>query len=256
MTISAKTKICLVIGNPVEHSLSPVMHNAAYKACGIDDKFVFVACKVDEKHIADFVAGMRIMGIHGVSCTMPHKVVIMPHLDEIDPVAQKIGAVNTVVNDDGVLKGFNTDWVGAKKALETATSQKNKRVAIVGNGGAARAIAYAVSQGGGIVEIYDRTRDKAGIKQADIICNTTPVGMNQSDASIVSESLISPHQVVFDAVYSPYETPLLKVAKTRGARTVHGMDMLLHQATAQFKLFTGVNAPEETMKEVLWQKLT
>ena len=256
MTISAKTKICMVIGNPVEYSLSPLMHNAAYTASGIDDKFVFVASKVDESQIADFVRGVRVMGIHGVSCTMPHKVVIMPYLDAIDKIAQEIGAVNTVVNENGVLKGFNTDWIGVKEALESITNLRNKTVAIIGAGGAARAIVYAVSVAGGKADVYDRNRDKSGLNSVDIICNATPVGMNASDEMIIPDKLISAGQIVFDVVYKPYETKLLQVAKRKGATVVHGMDMLLHQGTAQFKLFTGIDAPEKVMREVLWKKLT
>jgi shikimate dehydrogenase len=134
-------KICMVIGDPVEHSLSPRMHNAGYRALGIDNEFVYVARKVKTDDLADFVKGVRAIGIRGVSCTIPHKIKIMKFLDEIDATAREIGAVNTVVNEKGKLKGYNTDWLGAVASLEETISLKNKKVALIGAGGVARAIA-------------------------------------------------------------------------------------------------------------------
>ena len=130
--------MCIIIGDPVEHSLSPVMHNAAYEALRIDDQFVFTAARVDIKHVRQVVEAVRVMGIRGLTCTIPHKIEVMKYLDEIDETAKKIGAVNTVVNHNGVLKGYNTDWLGVATPLERITTLKGKRAAVVGAGGAAR----------------------------------------------------------------------------------------------------------------------
>src|SRR3989344_6026284 len=148
MNITAKTKLCIIIGDPVEHSLSPVMHNAAYQALGIDNEFVFVASQVKVAHVKDVVTAMRVMGFRGLTCTIPHKIAVMKYLDKIDPIAQKIGAVNTVVNENGILTGYNTDWLGTVIPLEKHGTLKNKKVALIGAGGAARACGYGVIEKG------------------------------------------------------------------------------------------------------------
>lgn len=270
MRISGKTKLCVIIGDPVEHSLSPAMHNKAYEALGIDDQFVFVAARVKVEDVKSVAHAVRVMGIRGLTCTIPHKMEVMKYLDEVDPVAQKIGAVNTVVNDNGVLKGYNTDWLGTVIPLEKITSLKGKRVAIIGAGGAARAIVYGVLEKGAVATIYNRTLEKAEelaketgakasgldllqeVKSADIIINATSVGMEPNiDETPVPAEFLSSHQIVFDAIYVPYETKLLKDAKTRGATIIHGIDMLLHQGTAQFEYYTNKKAPEDVMRTAL-----
>jgi shikimate dehydrogenase len=160
-TITAKTKICMVIGDPIAHSLSPQLHNAGYQALGIDDKFVYIAAQVKVNHIEDFIKGIRAMNIRGVSCTMPHKLAVMKYLDVIDETAKTIGAVNTIVNQEGILTGYNTDWLGAVTPLEKLTSLKNKEVAVLGAGGAARAIIFGLTKKGAKVTIFNRTREKA-----------------------------------------------------------------------------------------------
>ena len=274
MIISAKTKICMIIGDPIEHSLSPQMHNAGYEKLGIDNEYVFVACKVRIKNIADFIKGVRVMQIRGVSCTIPHKMEVMKYLDKIDEEAKKIGAVNTIVNDDGVLKGYNTDSLGVAIPLEKMASLENKKVALLGAGGAARAVAYAVTQRGARLVVYNRTIEKAEgivkefggearslnavkeVKDMDIIINATSIGLypGQNQTPLAKELITNKH-VVFDIIYVPYETRLLKEAKQQGARIIHGMEMLLHQGIEQFKLFTGYDGPEETMKNVLLEHL-
>jgi len=274
MNISAKTKICMVIGDPIEHSLSPQIHNAGYEALGIDGDFVYVACKVKIENIGDFVKGIRAMQIKGVSCTIPHKMEVMSHLDEVDEVAKKIGAVNTIVNDNGVLKGYNTDWIGVVAPLEKVTSLANKTVALIGAGGAARAVAYGVTQRGAKLTIYNRTIEKARelakefggdarsldvieeVKNMDIIFNATSIGLypNENESPLTKE-LITDKHIVFDAIYIPYETKLLRDAKQQGARVIHGMEMLLQQGIEQFKLYTGNDAPEETMRDILLKYL-
>src|SRR5258708_1483752 len=129
MNITAKTKINIVIGDPVEHSLSPQIHNAGYKALHIDDQYVYVASRVGVKNIEDFIKGVRLMNINGVSCTIPHKIAVMPYLDHIEDIAKKIGAVNTIVNENGKLYGYNTDWLGILLPIEKLTNLQNKTVA-------------------------------------------------------------------------------------------------------------------------------
>ncbi len=270
MNITAKTKICIIIGDPVAHSLSPRMHNAAYKALGIDDQYVFIAAQVKSQDLADAATGMRAMGIHGITCTMPHKIDIMQYLDSIDTAAQKIGAVNTVVNENGILRGYNTDWLGIVTPLERITKLQGKKAAVIGAGGASRAALYGLQQNKIFVCVFNRSLDKAqelaqefavsaksleeisDIKHYDIIINTTSLGMHPHEHETpVPESYITSDHIVFDVIYSPYETRLLKEAKKAGARVIHGVEMLLHQGTAQFELYTGKKAPEKEMKRVL-----
>ena len=277
MKISGKTKMCIIIGDPVEHSLSPAMHNAAYKALGIDDQFVFTAAHVKVEDIEHVVTAVRVMGIRGLTCTIPHKMEVLPYLDTIDPIAKKIGAVNTVVNENGVLTGYNTDWLGTITPLQQALSARNqnldgKKVALIGAGGAARAMAYGVVTGGATISIFNRTLENATelanevggeahsidqlelVRCADIVINSTPMGMGeQIDNTPVPKKYISKNQIVFDAVYAPRETRLLREAAEQGAQCVYGWEMLLHQGTAQFELYTGHKAPVDVMKSVLLQ---
>ncbi len=272
LRITAKTKICMIIGDPVEHSLSPAMHNKAYEALGIDDEFVYVGARVKTEDVKDVVKAVAAMGIRGLTCTIPHKVEIMKYLDKkyIDPIALKIGAVNTIVNDDGILRGYNTDWIGVLKPFEQVIGLKGKSVAILGAGGVARAMAYAMSSSGAFFTVFNRTLEKAEdlsrdfggqarsykdieqVRQMDIILNATPLGMNPfGNETPLPKQYISKKQIVFDAIYSPFETRLLREAREQGAKVIHGVDMLLYQGTAQFELYTGRKAPEGVMRRVL-----
>ncbi len=274
MNISGKTKLCVIIGDPVDHSLSPAMHNAAYKDLGIDDEFVFVASHVKVENVKDVVQAVRVMNIRGLTCTIPHKLEVMRYLDEIDPIAEKIGAVNTVVNENGTLKGYNTDWLGTVIPLENKIGSLNgKSVALIGAGGAARAMAYGVIEKGAHLTIFNRTKDKAEklaeelgkraqtrtleemaqeMPKQDIILNATSVGMGkQIDQTPVPKEYIHSGQIVFDAVYAPRETRLLKESNKQGAVTIQGIEMLLYQGTAQFELYTGRIAPVDVMRRVL-----
>jgi shikimate dehydrogenase len=268
MKITAQTKICMVIGDPVGHSLSPQMHNTGYEALGIDNQFVYVACLVDVNVLENFVKGVRAMNIRGVSCTIPHKMAVMPYLDEIDEVAKKIGAVNTIVNDNRRLIGYNTDWLGILTPLEKITKLNGKTVAIIGAGGAARAAAYAVTSKRAKLAIYNRTLQKAkelsdefggvafsldmleNIANADIIINTTSVGLKNKNETVLPKKLISKNKIIFDAVYGD-GTQLLKDAKEKGAQTIAGIEMLLHQGVEQFRLYTEHDAPIDVMRKVL-----
>jgi len=274
MNISGKTKLCVIIGDPVEHSLSPAMHNAGYEALGIDDTFAFVAAHVKPEGLNDVVQGVRAMGVRGLTCTIPHKVDVMHYLDAIDPVAQKIGAVNTIVNNNGILTGYNTDWLGVVTPLEQITSLRGKKVALIGAGGAARAMAYGVTERGAKLVIFNRSLEKAkelatsigegievhsiqdmnseALQDVDIILNATSMGMeSQINETPVPKEFIQPHHIVFDAVYVPSETRLLREAQEQGATIIRGIEMLLYQGVAQFELYTGDKAPVEIMRQVL-----
>src|SRR3989344_3011268 len=154
-------KICLSIGYPIKISKSPLMHNTGYKKLGIDDQFIYLSAEVKPKDLKMAIDGARAFGIRGISVTMPYKEKVMKYLDKIDTEAKIIGAVNTIVNNDGVLTGFNTDSTGAIMALEKKTNLKGKKVALIGAGGAARAIVYGLTRKGAIVKIFNRSLDNA-----------------------------------------------------------------------------------------------
>lgn len=270
MNITAKTKIAMVIGDPIEHSLSPKMHNAGLENLALDSTHVYVGCRVNIADLENFVKGVKAMKIHFVSCTIPHKIEIIKYLDEIDDVAKKIGAVNTVINNDGILKGSNTDWLGVLLPLEKKVALQNKTVALLGAGGAARAAAYAVTSKGATLKIYNRTLENAkvlaeafggeayslellqDVRNADIIINTTAIGMQPNiHETPLPKEFINNNQIVFDAVYTPYETTFLREAKEQGASIIHGTEMFLQQGITQFKLYTGKEAPEEVMRNIL-----
>lgn len=271
MRISAKTKLCIIIGKPVDQSLSPKMHNAGYEALGIDDQFIFLGANVEPADLENAIAGLRAINARGITVTHPHKIMVMKYLDKIDETAKSIGAVNTIVNNDGVLTGSNTDWIGVVNAIEKVTPLENKTVAIIGAGGAARAAVYGVTKKGAKAKIFNRTIDKAKelaeefrcdyaslekldtIKNMDIIINVTSVSMEGK--SLVDKQLLTNKHIVFDAVYAPFETPLLQNAKAQGAQIIHGTEWLLHQGFAQFEMYTEKKAPEDVMRKVLLEHL-
>ena len=267
----AKTKICCLIGDPVEHSLSPPIHNAAYKALGIDYSYITLRAGDIERAIAD----IRTNGIRGVSVTTPHKVNALKYLDHVDPTAQAIGAVNTIVNDNGILTGYNTDGDAALKALEEVSDLGGKRIVLVGGGGAALAIAAALKENGAKLVILNRDEAKARrlanrveakdagdlskislVTKADILINATTVGMApETKETIVPQEFLHDHLTVFDIVYNPKETRLITEARARGCAVVYGYKMLLYQAARQFELFTGRPAPLEVMESTLIKAL-
>ncbi len=263
--INAKTRLCCIIGNPVGHSLSPQMHNAAYKKLELN--FVFVAFRVEEVKRA--LEGFRVLGVCGIVVTVPHKQEVMKYVDEIDETAQTIGAVNTIVNDGGILKTTNTDWIGAMEALEEVTAVSGKHAVIIGAGGAARALVYGLKSRGAKVVVVNRTPqnaeklykefkldgfgsldDRDKIRKADIVINATTVGMEE-DISPIPADFIDSHHTVFDIVYTPRETRLLRLARERGAKIVYGYKMVLYGGVRQFELFTGKKAPVEVMEKAL-----
>lgn len=268
--ISPSTNVFCVIGKPVSHSLSPMMHNAAFKAADYDG--VYLAFEVTDAAAA--VAGIRAFGIRGASVTIPHKVSVMSHLDDIDETAQKIGAVNTIVNEKGKLKGFNTDCDGAMAALSEKTELREKHILIIGAGGAARAIGFGAAGKGAHVTFCNRTEEKAKRlalelqvsycsmedirnEKWDILINTTSVGMTPKTENMpVPASMLQPGRVVMDIVYNPLETLLLKTAAQAGCITVDGAAMFIHQGVCQFERWTGRKAPVSVMEEKVRKALT
>ncbi len=269
--IDASTRVCCLIGDPVEHSLSPLIHNAGYQALGIN--YVYVSFRV--KDIKQVIEGIRGLGIRGASITLPHKTRAIEYVDEMDRVALEIGAVNTIVNNDGILIGYNTDYHGALKALEEATALEGKKAVLVGGGGAATAIALGLKRSGAKLVILNRTKEKAKrlaemfdaddsggmeklneVSSADILINATPVGMwPKANQSIIPKELLHDGLTVFDTVYNPKETKLLIEARGKGCAIVYGYKMLLYQAAVQFELFTGHQAPLKVMESALTQAL-
>ena len=240
------------------------MHNAAYRSLGIDA--VYLAFDVAPDDLGASLAGARTLGVRQLAVSLPHKQGVIDLLDEIDPVAQAIGAVNTVTFQEGRLLGANTDWLGAQRALERETSLRGSRAVVLGAGGAARAVVYALQQSGAEVTVLNRTASRAqalvaelgaqaagsleslGDTPHDILVNTTSVGLH-SDASPVAAADLRPDTVVMDAVYEPDDTRLLRDARAAGARTVEGKWMLVHQAGEQLKLWTGQEPPLEVMAQ-------
>ncbi len=272
LNITAHSSLCLIIGDPVSHSLSPAMHNAAYASAGLN--FVMAAAHVKAEGLQDALKGVKSLGIRGLAVTMPHKVTIMPLLDTLVPTAQAIGAVNTVVMENGILTGFNTDWLGILRPLEQRTPVKGKTVALLGAGGAAQAALYACTSQGAQVTLFNRTVEKAlaiaerfgskvlplneatDLSHFDIIINTTSVGMSpNTNQSPIPQSAIRKHHIVFETIYSPAKTKLIQWSEEIGARTITGFEMFLEQGAAQFQLHTGVKAPREEMEKILRSSL-
>ncbi len=267
--INAHTKIFGILGRPVTHSLSPAMHNAAFRHLGINA--VYVAFPVTD--LPQAVAGLRGLAIAGVSVTIPFKQEIIPLIDALDPQAATIGAVNTVINRDGRLTGYNTDYLGAVTALQSKIDLKGQHVLILGAGGASRAIAFGIIQAGGQVTLTDVDQPRAtalvkdlggeaipldavGDCPATILVNATPVGMTPNiDGIPIAPELLSRFQVVMDIVYQPLKTRLLREAETRGCAIIDGLQMLIHQATAQFELWTGRQAPGDIMSQAAYGAL-
>lgn len=276
MNIKGSTNIVGLIGHPVEHSFSPPMHNAAFEKLGMD--YAYVAFDVEPQNLKSAIDGAKSLGIRGLNVTIPHKIEVMQYLDEIDEVAGLIGAVNTIDFKD--MKGYNTDGIGAIRAIEEVTSIKDKNVVIAGAGGASRAISFYIAKyGASRLTILNRNVEKAQklandvsnsgligdvkadsiseiasiLDDADILINTTPVGMhpNVNDEPIASASDMHEDLVVFDAVYNPNETGLLKEAVKAGAEPVFGIKMLLYQGAESFRIWTGVDAPVDAMEDAL-----
>jgi len=276
-TISGQTRLCGLIGDPVEHSVSPVMHNAAFSKLGLD--YLYLPFRVKSEDLGKAIDGMRALNVRGLNVTIPHKVAVMRFLDKLDPLAEKIGAVNTIVNDEGVLAGYNTDAAGFLQALlERGIEPAGKRVVVLGAGGASRAISFILADRGADLVILNRrlewdwaeelagrlshffskkvealelNRENLGrvLEKADILVNATSVGMSpNANETPLPADLLRPGLVVSDIVYNPIETRLLKEARAGGARTIGGIDMLVWQGAIAFEKWTSWKAPVELMK--------
>lgn len=260
--ITQHTALCGIFLHPASHTRSPAMHNAAYAALGLDA--AYLAFDVPPRRLAPAVAGWRALGGRQLSVSIPHKVAILQHLDEIDEMARRIGAVNTVVLRDHALMGLNTDWLGAVRALEQETSLAGARAVVLGAGGTARAVVFGLVERGARVSVLNRTAKKAreladtlGADDAgvlsdlrstphDVLVNTTSVGFG-ADASPIEADWIAPGAVVLDAIYEPIRTRLLRDAERRGAKALSGKWMLVHQASAQIEAWAGRAAPLEIL---------
>jgi shikimate dehydrogenase len=279
MDIGTRTQFCGVIGNPVDHSLSPTLHNAAFRAVGVD--CVYLAWKVER--IGDALKGLKALGnFRGASVTIPHKVAAVPFLDEIDPTARRIGAINTIVAEDGRLVGYNTDASGALRALrEGGVVLTGRRIVMLGSGGAARAIAFALAAESDVEKLVilgvdqqerrilvndlrsqtslpveddglDNDTLRRVLPDTHVLIHCTPVGMvPRVDDTCVPASLLHTELAVMDIVYNPRTTRLLREAQQVGCRTISGLEMFLHQAVSQFELWTNRSAPVDVMRAVL-----
>ncbi len=279
--ITARTRVAAVWGYPVTHSASPAMHNAAFEATGFDA--VYVACAVAPERIAEAISGIRALNLLGVNVTVPLKEAVVPLLDAVSETARVIGAVNTIVNRDGVLWGDSTDGAGFLAALESESVVVNPdaRFVVLGAGGSARAVVYALAERGAAVIVANRnwyrahqlakdfahlpgrvapaelgredTIGRALAAGATALINATSVGMSPDDAGMppVPIDALSPNTLVVDLIYRPAETRLLAAARGRGCRTQNGVEMLVRQGATAFTHWTGLAAPISVMRDAV-----
>lgn len=274
--MSTEFKTYCIIGDPIDHSLSPAIHNAAFTTLGLNCSYI--AFRVQEGQLKNSMDSLRAINIGGFNVTMPHKVAVLDYVDSSDEIVEMIGAANTVNNEGGKFNAYNTDVVGFIEPLRQRKIDLNGyEVLILGAGGAARAVLVALSQVKGIskINIVNRNIDrstnlanvinKLGLKaniishddiqkiaiRSNLIVNTTPLGM-KNEESLIKSSSISKESIVYDIVYKPIETKLLENAKTVGAQVVYGYEMLLEQAIASFKIWFRMDPPIESMKKVLF----
>ncbi|WP_258359266.1 shikimate dehydrogenase [Moorella sulfitireducens (nom. illeg.)] len=278
LEVKSTTGLVALIGYPVGHSLSPLMQNAAFASAGLD--LVYLAFAVAPPDLPAALAGLKALGFMGANVTVPHKEAVIKYLDAVEPIAARIGAVNTIVNKDGRLTGYNTDAGGFLRSLrEAGFDPAGKQAVILGAGGAARAVAFALAGAGcAALTIANRTLEKAGclaaeltglkvpvgacnlqeeelrprIEGADLVVNATSAGMAPAvEAVPLPAAWLNSRQWVYDLVYNPLETKFLRQARQRGCRVISGLGMLLYQGAAAFTLWTGKTAPVEVMRNVL-----
>jgi len=281
--ITGKTNVFGIIGDPVEHSLSPAMHNAAFKKLGFDSIYVPFHVKAEELEAA--MKGASAMGIKGLNITIPHKTEVIEYLDYLDITAGLIGAVNTIEFGENGMIGHNTDGIGAVRAIEEVMPVKDKKVVILGAGGAARAISFQMLLSGAEeLVIANRTLEKAlalkedlvekldpkvkitdlgfplkeELQNTDILINTTPIGMypNVNQKPLVSSDMINEGLVVNDIVYNPIKTGLMEEAEKSGAQLVYGVKMLVYQGLEAFRIWTGIEPPVELFEKALMDELS
>ena len=281
--LTSKTKTLCIIGNPIEHSMSVTMHNAAIQNLGID--YLYVAFNVFPIDLPNAINGFRSLNIKGASVTIPHKISAMKYLDKIEPMAKNIGAINTIKNEDGILIGRNTDGEGFLKSIkESGYNLKNKKIVLFGAGGAARACAFYLAKEVNKITIINRSNTgmndlisklkanykisikginlsksediKKEIKESDMIVNTTPVGMYPNvNESPVKQSWMHPNLFVVDIIYSPIQTKLLQEASSIGCNVLSGVNMLVNQGIIAFEWWTGVSPDKKLMKQVVLNEL-
>ncbi len=274
MAITGKTRVVGLFGYPVEHTLSPLMQNAAFNFQGLD--YCYVAFLVHPKLIKEAVNGIRALNLVGVNVTVPHKENVIPFLDRVSEEASFIGAVNTIKNENGILTGYNTDGKGFMKSLEEANIiVKDKKVLIIGCGGASRAIGYYLCMEASVVYLYDIDKEKVEslkghlnklkgnvsileniseesrdiISSIDLIINATPIGLKIDDPSPIDTNLLNKNHIVCDLIYK--DTPLLKEALKKGCKTVNGLGMLLWQGVFAYEIWTGIKPPVDIMRKAL-----
>lgn len=265
-----------IIGDPVSHSLSPAMHNAAFRSLSLDN--VYIAYKVASSELESAIESLRSVRMSGFNVTIPHKTAVLQYLDEVDYLSRKAGAVNTVVGNDGKFKGYNTDIQGFLQPLvNRRTDFKGLSVLLFGAGGSARAVVTSLSSVNGISKLVIASRNsgrslelsrlaelsglpcsasmieeaKAMAKHFDLIVNATPVGL-QSNESILDREDIESNSIVYDLVYRPVMTKLLENARNKGARVIYGYEMLIEQGAQAFEIWTGLKAPIPAMKKALF----
>lgn len=280
MNINGKTKVFGIIGFPVSHSFSPALHNAAFRAKRINA--VYASFEAPSERLKDAVRGLAALGICGVNVTIPHKQAILPLLDELSPGAKAIGAVNTVIFKGGKLAGYNTDAEGFLISLkkDLNVNPKKRTIVVFGAGGAAKAIAHILAREKAasitFVDIFNQRAKELALKigrdfpgcrtkavpflksrideeviNSDMLINASPVGMKKDDPYIVSPNALHKDIAVYDIVYNPSVTPLLREAKRRRIKSAGGIGMLLYQGAASFELFTGIKAPVAVMRAAL-----
>lgn len=270
MLITGKTKITGIFGDPIEHTLSPLMHNAAFRELGLD--YCYVPFLVKREKLKEAVEAIEALNIKGVNITLPHKEAVMSYLDEISEEAEYIGAVNTILNKEGKLKGFNTDAYGFIKSLkEEKVSIKDRSVLLLGAGGAAKAIAYGILKEGGRIYIFNRTTSKAYklrdsfksigkievieqieqrlMEKIHIIINATSLGLKKDDPLPIDLVFLKKEHTYCDIVYP--NTFLMKEAEKIGCKVIGGFGMLLWQAVKAFEIWTSHPAPVDVMRKTL-----
>ena len=282
MKIDGYTRLAAVVANPIKHSISPFIHNSAFEATNTNG--VYLAWEVDEAELAETVANIRRYQMYGINLSMPYKEQVIPYLDRLSEEACLIGAVNTVVNREGTLIGYNTDGKGFFKSLPSFKISK-KRLVLLGAGGAAKAIlAQAILDGVSQISVFvrsssmEKTRPylekiqnatgfrvdlfaledvqdlQDSITQADLLVNATSVGMDGSSQPIPTSIVLPEKLLVADVIYQPFETPFLKWAKEQGNQSINGLGMLLYQAAEAFELWAGKEMPTDQIWELLKQK--
>jgi shikimate dehydrogenase len=268
-TLSGNTSVYGILGNPVAHSMSPLMHNAAFTLLGIDA--IYLPFEVEDLRGA--VAGMKAIKVKGASVTHPFKTQVIELIDEIDDTAEKIGAVNTLVFGKERVRGTNTDWVGAVRCLETLLPIEGHEFVVVGAGGAARAVVFGITSKGGKAIVVNRSVERGralaeefdsvfvplseieGVR-GDCLVNTTPVGMYPKEDEIpVPKRVIGTYKAVADVIYNPLQTMLLREAEAAGCMVASGFEMFVYQGTEQFTIWTGREAPVREMRKVAYERL-